>query len=428
MIEQICAVMYCQYSYSMKRNKDSNATKSKSAKKWCQDNDAKLLSVNLDSKTAGFRHDSSAVDVLSFILEEIDAGSVPKNAYLLIDSIENLNRDQLASAVAKVQCILDKGINIVTLRDGKIITPRSSSDVDELMIMVISLFHAYEESKTKSSRASSTWKAKRERVENGKKPKLRSPQWVNYDEEIQEYILNDKSESVEKVFEIYLELGSVNSTARQLNEERVKTIGSSKIWSSSTVNAVLKSKSTYGELDAKSIKEEHFFPAVITKDTFYQAQSLLQRNSNNTGIGRNKGTSNVLTGIATCGVCGAPLYMHGKNRLRASDNQIENYKYLTCSTSRNSQTKCALPNFRYKYVEALIAYICTTVEFSDESSNEDMQKGYIKAKIDSLHVQLKSQKDKINNLATALSEVPSETLIERLKVFEEQKTRTNSAN
>ena len=408
-------ILYERFSSIVQKKGDSLARQSRLCDEWCKKNDGKLIDVFVDEGVSGFKGKHAAVGALSKILKAIESGYIEPNTYLLIENLDRLSREEISTALDRFSSILRAGINIVTLMDGKIFTPESSNNLPDLMWALMTMARANEESATKSKRASSVWLSKRKFVEDGGKPKFRNPNWIDYDPAKQEYKLNKHAASVVLIFELYLKGKSINRVAMDLNELKTAPIGHAKKWTHSTVRWILDSKATFGVLDAKTMYQDDFYPAAIDKETFYKAQSELNRRKNKTGRTRNDKTPNLLTGLARCGVCGETITMQGKIR------DGVNFKYLMCSTKRYSHVDnhCTLPNFRYKYVEMILAVILSSIDTLPKSRDDKDNIVRIKTEIDSIDKELEDIANQIDNLIDALAVSKSERIAAKLTQLEQ---------
>ncbi|EEZ85528.1 hypothetical protein VME_45900 [Vibrio harveyi 1DA3] len=412
-------ILYERFSSLGQKKGDSLVRQSRLCDEWCKKNNGKLINAYVDEGVSGFKGKHAAVGALSKILSAIENGYIERDTYLLIENLDRLSREEISTALDRFSSILRAGINIVTLMDGKVFTPESANNLPDLMWALMTMARANEESATKSKRASSVWLSKRKFVEGGGKPKFKTPNWLDYDEKKQEYKLNKHAASVALIFELYLKGKSINRVAMDLNELKTPPIGYSKKWSHSTVRWILDSKQTYGVLDAKTMYQDDFYPAAISKETFYKAQSELNRRKNKTGRTRNDKTPNLLTGLACCGVCGESITMQGKNH--SSTGKAGNFKYLMCSTKRYShvESHCGLPNFRYKYVEMILAVILSSIDTLPKSRDDKDNIVRIKTEIESIGEELEDIEKQIDNLIEALAVSKSDRIAAKLAQLEQ---------
>ena len=99
---------------------------------------------------------------LAGFLKAINKGKVESGSYLLVESLDRLSRQTVTTALRLFLNILEKGIIIVTLSDGRKYDDKDI-DTSELIISITIMTRAHEESKIKSQRLLAANKTKRNR-------------------------------------------------------------------------------------------------------------------------------------------------------------------------------------------------------------------------------------------------------------------------
>ena len=168
-----------------------------------------------------------------------------------------------------------------------------------------------------------------------------------------QYIVNEtESNQVREIFRIFLEEGSIARTVRRLNEsgiskkvgrERAHRLASQGIWTFSTLRNLLENKAyigirevnkKYKSKDAYSLKpwQQHqeskaTWPAIITEETFNNAQKVLQTNRSldRPKMNHKNGSPFILTGKLKCAECGAP-FIGETGHGRISDHRYYGHK------------------------------------------------------------------------------------------------------
>lgn len=124
---------------------------------------------------------------LARFLRYVEDGSIPAGSYLVIESLDCLSRERVRDALPRFLDLLAKGINIFTSADNHLYT--QDYDVTDLLISVICMVRAHEESAVKGVRVSAASQAKQKLAWETGKPlgKLRSL-WL--DLTLDGYVLN----------------------------------------------------------------------------------------------------------------------------------------------------------------------------------------------------------------------------------------------
>ncbi len=162
---------------------------------------------------------------------------------------------------------------------------------------------------------------------------------------------------VKKVFDIYVEEGSLYKTAEKLREMQIPFKGSSSgNWNVQTLNNLLRNQSYIGikevnkgkkgiDPNGLSLHEKYqvvkaSWPAIIDESTFYMAQKMLDENAQDERIRLSDKQTRIylVSGIATCGECGRALVgsaAHGRvNVIRYYTHRPIEGQPVTCSTKR----------------------------------------------------------------------------------------------
>lgn len=183
----------------------------------------------------------------------------------------------------------------------------------------------------------------RERTMRGKRAKLLKQKPIqdyrtfgfDYDKEKEEYIINPvEANIVRLVFDLYTKamVGGVTIVASEMMKRNIPTPRGKKIWRGTTVYKILTQQKYCGEYYAyrllsrkisanknkviKRPKSEWVLmscPAIVGKETFNLAQSLLLSNKNVRKRQYPKGIY-LLQGIARCAICGAKVVVANNNR------------------------------------------------------------------------------------------------------------------
>ena len=152
---------------------------------------------------------------------------MPQGSHLLVESLDRLSRDRVLFAQALFLRIIEAGITIVTLIDDRSYSAESlNRSPMNLVVSLVCMMRANEESATKSARVRAAWA--RKRAELGTKPATgRCPGWLRLDKTTGRFVEREREADV--VRRIYAEaaagLGQY-AIARKLNAEAVPLFSS----------------------------------------------------------------------------------------------------------------------------------------------------------------------------------------------------------
>ena len=92
---------------------------------------------------------------LGKFIASIEQGSVASGSVLIVELLDRLSRQQTSKALLLLLRIVEKGITIATLIDGQ--TYSDSVDTYQLMMSLVIMQRAHDESLTKSDRLTAVW-------------------------------------------------------------------------------------------------------------------------------------------------------------------------------------------------------------------------------------------------------------------------------
>ncbi len=96
---------------------------------------------------------------LGSFIAAVRAGKVPPGSVLLVEDLDRLSRQAILKSIGLLVELLTSGITIVTLSNEKTFTAATGSG--DLILSIISMERAHEESRIKQVRGLAVWKNKR---------------------------------------------------------------------------------------------------------------------------------------------------------------------------------------------------------------------------------------------------------------------------
>ena len=147
------AYSYLRFSTPDQSRGDSFRRQADKARKFAAQNDLELSEDSYqDLGVSAYRGRNIVEGQLGKFLEAVESGKIKRGSYLLVENLDRLSRDRLMPALNRFHSILEAGINIATLNDGTVYTKDSINDLTGLIIPLVYMSRANEESVTKSER------------------------------------------------------------------------------------------------------------------------------------------------------------------------------------------------------------------------------------------------------------------------------------
>lgn len=145
---------YRRFSSGRQAHGHSLERQTASARAWCVEHGYELdeefeLS---DMATSAYTGKNATDGALAAFLLAAKGGKVPSGSILLVESLDRLSRNHLTEAIALLTSIVQAGIRVVSLLDGKEWNRENINDTMNFMLSVLLFARAHEESATKAKR------------------------------------------------------------------------------------------------------------------------------------------------------------------------------------------------------------------------------------------------------------------------------------
>lgn len=295
-----------------------------------------------DLGVSAFRSRNLRTGALRAFLDAVEQGIIRRGSYLLVESFDRLSRDQILMAQGLFLQIIQAGIVIVTLLDDRVYSADSiNTNPYELLISLVAMMRANEESAYKSIRLKKAWVAKRARARVTPLTSL-CPAWLWLDQSAGKFIVcESRAETVRRIFKEALNGKGREAIAKMLNRDRVPVMSggdfSSSHWQSGAVARILKSPAVIGTLiphtleylDGKRVYKAlppiaGYYPAIVDSDQFSRVQRLrTERRARQQSWSASRRQGNTFAWLARCPLC--------KASMRLIVCTQPHWRYLVCS-------------------------------------------------------------------------------------------------
>jgi DNA invertase Pin-like site-specific DNA recombinase len=365
------AYSYIRFSSPEQAKGDSYRRQRKAAENYCSEHEIELASSReytfLDKGRSAYkgRHLDDEGQLRRF-LDLVESGVIERGSYLLVESLDRLSREKVSTALPRFMDLLNSGIRVVTLSDNRLYT-EDFNELD-LIISIVHMSRAHNESSIKAQRLSSAWDNKKTLARTQLKPLGRAcPAWLELTND-QYQPIPQRVETIQLIFELAIAGYGQGVIPRMLNERGIPVFGSrnrnhSGAWGTSSVSKILGNRALLGEYQPTHIVDGvrtsdgepiiGFFPVVVSEDIFYQAQAVrAERRIHRTG-GQTK-RFNVLQGLISCNMCGDAMHLVNKGR------PPKGATYIQCHSARKGV--CKNGYVRVERIEAVLREILAKVD------------------------------------------------------------------
>ena len=343
------AYSYIRFSSPEQARGRSKARQTEACAQYCADHGLKLATSKehlfFDAGLSAFKGDHLGDNgELARFLGLVKDGTIAPGSTLIVESLDRLDRQDVWKALPRFMDLVNAGIRVVTLKDGK--EYHEGSKPEDLILSIFIFARANEESVTKGGRVADAFTAKRKAAEEKRKPMGDvGPKWLRLsDDRLRYEVIKDTAKTVKRIFELTIAGYGKNTIAKMLNADGVPALKADKgvlYWSTSSVHHVVRSRAVLGEwqgrtkrLDPKRKERsvagpvvENYFPPIISEQMFLEAQDAI--------AGRRKARAtkqtanfNVWQGVAKCLHCASAMHIVNKGRPPKGNT------YLECSLGK----------------------------------------------------------------------------------------------
>lgn len=336
------AYSYVRWSTDAQTTGDSLRRQQEASAKYAAEHGLELATdfELTDAGMSAFRGQHAREGALRSFLDAVNAGSIPAGSYLLVEALDRLSRQDVWTAFSQLSSIVNAGIKVVTVSDGRVYSKEAAANnFADLIIAISVMIRANDESLRKSERVGEAWKNKKANAAS-KKLTAMCPNWLELAADRTHFILHeDHVQTVRGIFSDCISGKGVRVITSELNRKKIATYGRSSYWAESTVKKILKSRAVLGEYQPhKKISGQRFpdgdpvkdyYPQIISEETFNLAQVALRSRLQGAAGRKGKNYSNLFSGFTKCGYCGSTM------RYLDKGPEPKGGRYLVCANSQN---------------------------------------------------------------------------------------------
>ena len=410
------AYSYIRFSSPEQAKGDSYRRQRALAEAYCEMNGLELTTAKeytfLDKgKSAYSGRNLDDEGQLRRFLDLVENGTIEHGSYLLVESLDRLSREKVNTALPRFMDLLNRGIRVVTLADNRLYTDEFN-ELD-LIISIVHMSRAHNESATKGDRVSAAWTNKKALARTEKKPLGKAcPYWLELKDD-QYQPIPERVKIVRLIFDLAIQGYGQGVIPRMLNERGIPVFGSrnrnhSGAWGTSSVSKILGNRALLGEyqpthtLNGKRIDDGEpvagFFPVVIEETVFYQAQAVrAERRIHKTG--KQSERFNVFQGIMKCRTCGDAMHLVNKGR------PPKGATYLQCHSARKGV--CKNGYLRVERAELVLREVLAKV---DSLSLVQASEGQTMKELATVNGKMQTVNERLTKAVELMTEAPSSSL------------------
>ena len=310
---------YTRFSSSAQAEGDSYRRQAQKTAEFCEKHNLELNKTRYeDLGVSGWTGANIEKGALGDFIAAVKAGKIPKGSVLIVENWDRFSRLKPMEAYNKVGEIVKAGVDVVTLEDGKFHTAENYHDFANVLLSLVVMQRANEESTTKSGRICEAYEKKRELAKAGKAILSGNrPPWlkVNADKTGFE-VRPERVAIVKRIIQLIKNGKGKREIARMLEAEKVPTWAADKDyskvrarkersdwgshWRENYILEMVKSRALVGELKLMRRKRDtgevikNYYPAVIDEATW---QSIQPKKIKTFNAGPQSDANNLFSGL-----------------------------------------------------------------------------------------------------------------------------------
>jgi DNA invertase Pin-like site-specific DNA recombinase len=241
---------------------------------------------------------------LGRLLELLKGGKIAKGTILLVENLDRLSRQDILPALRLFTTLVEGGLKVVTLCDGKEYDHASvTANPMDLMFSIMVLSRGHEESRIKSQRVCAAWRAKQKGAAQRPVTSM-CPQWLR--REANRWVFVPEAvAAIRTAAKMVCNNHSWKSIVKHLNANHPKCFGRKHTWTRSGLFSLMRKRMLIGEYQPHKRPAnrkgspiplgeavEDYYPAVLDAKSFRQVQKVIDDRKNSGGF-RESETPNI---------------------------------------------------------------------------------------------------------------------------------------
>lgn len=378
---------------------------------------------------------------LGVFLGAIEAGRIAPGSILLVEQFDRLSRRTALDAQTQLAQIINAGITVVTTKDGKEYSRESlQANPYDLVMSVVLMIRAHEESETKSKRVVASIRSLCERWQAGTYRGLirqgKDPVWVERVAD-QWQPVPDRVAAVQAGLDLYRQGYGAHPIVRELTRAGLKLTergaAALQIYRLVRQHALVGDKEI--EVDGEQFILQGYYPALLTRTEWNELQAMVIDRAENRRHSSAPGEFvHVLTGLKVlqCGYCGSAVVGQNMgNRPRLADGRIKDYNRRMYCVGHQTAEGCPVKGSRsIAPVERAVMSYCSDMLNLQALYGLD-RTSVPRAKVANARAAIAEIDAKLERLTDAMLTVGSgpapATFVKRARDLEAQKAREQAA-
>lgn len=379
-------ISYTRFSSKKQAAGDSYRRQTEMAMRWCREHGHELDTslVLEDLGISAYSGANAARGALAALRRLAEDGKLEPGTILLLEALDRLTRLSLPDAYELLLSLINNGLTLVTLTDGKVWNKATMSSLEAFLLSLVTLYRGNQESEYKSTRLRAVFGEAR--ATRSQKAFGSAPGWLRRaSKESPWEVIPERAESVRKVFELAAAGLGGKAIAQRANAERwpvpTRLQQTGDRWHAQMPGVLLRNRAVLGEHEHRIRTHEangkhwhgesagiiypDYYPRIIDDDLWHRARAAIEARRTATGR-RDVNYFNVWAGMLYCGRCGAPIQ-------RKHETRGYSRAQLTCSDRIAGASECPTGSAKKTDKWLLDAILMASAELLSGDPTRDWQ-------------------------------------------------------
>ena len=326
-----------------------------------------------DEGLSAYHQDHIKRGALGLFLKAVEDKLIAPGSILIIECLDRLSRAAPYESQGIMLQLISAGITIVTAGDDKTYSQESlKADSNDMIMSLLILIRAYEESNTKSKRVKASIKYQIDQwITNGRGKVIKNganPYWVKAREDNSGFdLVDERVVVIKKILELYLQGWGFHKIVTYLNSNYEPFKGKS--WYVQYITTLVRSRTLIGErtftVDDESRTIENYYPSLLTPDEFFCLQKAVKSRASTKGQSK---IPSLITGLKTayCGYCQSSMvaqnYVFQTNK---KGNLADGFRRVRCCAHSSGSSCPGVKSVSVVSIErAILEYCSNSMELS----------------------------------------------------------------
>ncbi len=279
--DPVRAYSYTRFSTPGQLQGDSLRRQLSLTRAWCEARGVELVEDYRDLGVSAYRGRNAVQGKLAAFLAAVESGEIPRGSVLIVESLDRITRTELSDALALFLRLINGGVTVVTLADGKEYKRATINEsMGDLMMSLVILSRANEESRMKSQRIAASWKARRMAAESGtvKPSRQGAPTWLTIANGKWAFI-PERAKAVRLIFKLATKGYTLRQIGDTLSKQGMPSFQAKRVWQTPSIVRIIRTRAAVGELILKQPGERDvvlpgYYPATVTEAEWTAANAM----------------------------------------------------------------------------------------------------------------------------------------------------------